>query len=66
LIQVDKCKNFDGFKCKECGRMMPASCLEQDLIEEKARKYDELVAEEKAEPVTKVSPKKTPAPKKTA
>lgn len=43
--------------------MMPDTCLDQDLIEEKARKFDELVDEGKAEPV-KEAPKKALKPLK--
>lgn len=64
MFSVDKCKHFGPFdagqvqSCKKCGRMMPDLCHEQELMEEKARKFDELVTEGKAEPVVAPTPRK--------
>jgi hypothetical protein len=50
---------------------MPDTCLDQDLIEEKARKYDALVEAGKIEAVTEapakvLKPLKVPLPAKKA
>lgn len=58
MFAVDQCKHFKDSICKKCGRMMPDVCHEQEIIEEKARVFDQMVEEGKAEPVTVVAPKK--------
>jgi hypothetical protein len=51
LHTVENCEHFDGHTCSKCGRMLPAYCKDQEILEEKARKFDELMSAKK-EPET--------------
>lgn len=48
-ISVEQCLNFKHNVCTKCGRMMPDFCHDQQTLEDKAKKFDEMMAKQATE-----------------